>query len=617
MALTPEELKNIPESFINLYQELEDFIIADIARRISKVGGLTDSAKLETIRANEIGISLNLIKEKIKEVSVLTEEKVNEIFNDISLHSISKENELYSAAGLNTIKISENIALANIIESAIKQTSGDLYNLTKSMGFAQKINGKVVYKPIARYYHDAMDLAVIQIKSGSTSYNTAIKQAVDRLCESGIRSVDYESGVANRIDVAVRRAVMTGSNQMSQKLTLEGMKETGNDFVETTAHIGARPGIGVGNHQKWQGKVFCYSGNSKEYPPFIESTGYGTGPGLGGWGCRHSFYPFIPGISNRAYTDEELYNIDPSPFEYNGKMYTYYEATQHQRQIERSIRKTRTQLVGYEAAGIKDEFTNASIILKQQEKYYREFSKVADIPTEKDRLQAYKFNKSISQKAVWAKKKYDQQEFNKFKAGLGTLAPKTLEEFKDIMYNKPIEFNSLKEKFYIVNLYQKDFGNISPKKIIELDKLAFDAKRNNQISRYKKQGNFAILEYNNKIKFASSRIADETDSYFLKYKGDKSKLVLLKQNRIFKTSLPRDLVDGEVNTVPREFDTEAKFFEFLVDELKNEIITEINMISEKKMCESCKNVAKQFMKLYPSIKVNVVSGKTFDGWKGR
>ncbi|MDB8986965.1 phage minor capsid protein, partial [Parabacteroides merdae] len=497
-------------------QELEDFIIADIARRIAKVGSLTDSAKLETIRANEIGISLNLIKEKIKGVSGLTEQEINELFNDVGLYSIAKENELYSAAGLDTVKITENAALANIMKSAIKQTSGDLYNLTQSMGFAQKINGKVVYKPIAKYYHDAMDLAVMQIKSGSTSYNTAIKQAVDRLCESGIRSVDYESGVANRIDVAVRRAVMTGSNQMSQKLTLEGMKETGNDFVETTAHIGARP-----SHAKWQGKVFCYSGKNKDYPSFKESTGYGTGPGLGGWNCRHSFYPFIPGISNRAYTDEELDNIDPSPFEYNGKMYTYYEATQHQRQIERAIRKTRTQLVGYEAAGLKDEFTNASIILKQQEKYYREFSKVADIPTEKDRLQAYKFNKSISQKVVWSKKKYDQQEFNKFKAGLGTLAPKTLEEFKNIMYNKPIEYNNLKHKLSIVNMYTSDFGNIEPEKIIELDKLAFNEKTNNQISKYKTQGNFAVLQYNKKVKFASSRISSNTDKRFNKYKGIK------------------------------------------------------------------------------------------------
>lgn len=616
MALTPEELKNIPESFINLYQELEDFIIADIARRIAKVSSLTDSAKLETIRANEIGISLNLIKEKIKEVSGLTEQSINELLKDVGVYSIVKENELYSAAGLDTAKITENAALANIMKSAIKQTSGDLYNLTQSMGFAQKINGKVIYKPIAKYYHDAMDLAVMQIKSGSTSYNTAIKQSVDRLCESGIRSVDYESGVANRIDVAVRRAVMTGSNQMSQKLTLEGMKETGNDFVETTAHIGARPG-----HAKWQGKVFCYSGNSKEYPPFIESTGYGTGSGLGGWNCRHSFYPFIPGISNRAYTDEDLDNIDPQPFEYNGKMYTYYEATQHQRQIERAIRKTRTQLVGYEAAGLKDEFTNASIILKQQEKYYREFSKVADIPAEKDRLQAYKFNKSISQKAVWAKKKYDQQEFNKFKDRLGTLAPKTLEEFKHIMYNKPIEFNSLKDKLKLVSSYKIDYGDISPEKIYELDQIAFKAKKTSfdfnsfsgkekkKIKQLSTGGNFAIMEFNGDIYFAHSSINQIDSSAFDSITNAKSKFILHKDNREFNTLI--------IDDIERHYCTEAKMFEYLNNNIDKKYNKEITILSELDMCKSCRGVLKQFKNKYPDVKVNIISGKEGFNWRKR
>lgn len=120
---------------------------------------------------------------------------------------------------------------------------------------------------------------------------------------------------------------------------------------------------------------------------------------------RHSFYPFVPGISVRAYTDEMLANIDPPPFKYNGKEYTYYEATQHQRYIERKIRKTKTQLIGYNAAGLDKDFQNASIRLKQQEKYYKEFSNVANIPTEKDRLQLYGFDRSIAQKAVWANKK--------------------------------------------------------------------------------------------------------------------------------------------------------------------------------------------------------------------
>lgn len=616
MALTPEELKSIPESFINLYQELEDFIISDISRRIAKVGNLTDCAKLETIRANEIGISLNLIKEKIKEISDMTEEKVNEIFNDISVYSIAKENELYSAAGLNTVKVTENVALANIIESAIKQTSGDLYNLTQSMGFAQKVNGKVVYKPIAKYYHDAMDLAVMQIKSGSTNYNTAIKQAVNRLCESGIRSVDYESGVANRIDVAVRRAILTGSNQMSQKLTLEGMKETGNDFVETTAHIGSRQ-----SHALWQGKVFCYSGNSKEYPPFIESTGYGTGPGLGGWNCRHSFHPFIPGISTRAYTDKDLENIDPPPFTYNGTEYTYYEASQHQRLIERNIRKTKTQLIGYKASGLTEEFTNTSIKLKQQEKYYREFSKAANIPIEKDRLQVYKFNKSISQKAVWAKKKYDQQEFNKFKDGLGSLAPKTLEEFKDIMYNKHTEFNSLKEKLELVSSYKIDYGYISPEKIYELDKKAFTAKKTRfdysnftgknrkNIKKLSSGGNFAIMEFENKQYFAHSSVNDTLDIEYDSIKGNKDDFILHMENRAFKTLV--------INEIPREYCTEAKMFEYINSKVSKDFDGEITILSELDMCESCRGVLKQFKEKYPNTKVNIISGKEGFNWRKR
>lgn len=616
MALTPEELKSIPEDFVNLYQELEDFIIADIARRIAKVGKLTDSSKLETIRANEIGISLKLVKEKVKELLKFTDEKINQIFNDAGLYSVAQENVLYSAAGLNTVKITNNIALANIISAAIKQTSGELYNLTQSMGFAQRVNGKIVYKPIAKYYQDSMDLAVMQIKSGATDYNTAIKQAVDRLSESGIRHVDYDSGVVNKIDVAVRRAVMTGANQMTQKITLEGMEETGNDFVETTAHVGARPG-----HALWQGRVFCYSGKSKEYPPFIESTGYGTGPGLGGWNCRHSFYPFVPGISKRAYTDEQLENIDPPPFEYNGKTYTYYEATQHQRYVERKIRKTKSQLIGYKAAGLDEEFTNASIRLKQQEKYYKEFSVAADIPMEKHRLQMHKFDRSLSQKAVWAKKKHDQQEFNKFKDGLGALAPKTLEEFKDIMYNKPIEFNLLKEKLKLVNSYKVDYGEVAPEKIYELDKSAFEAKKTRfdyskftgkskrKVKNLGSSGNFAIMEFENKQYFAHSSVNEKSDIEFDAISGNKDDFILHKDKREFETLV--------INDIPRHFCTEAKMFEYINSKVSNNFDGELTILSELDMCDSCRGVLKQFKEKYPHAKVNIISGKEGFNWRKR
>lgn len=400
MALTPEQLKNIPEGFISLYQELEDFIIDDISRRIAKAGKVTDTAKWQIIKAKEIGVAINNIEKKIKEINTISESELQELLKYASKKSIDQDNIIYIKAGLDPLKIKGNKALESIIDSAFKQTAGELFNLTSSMGFAMTIGRKVVYKDIAQYYHKSLDLAMLQISSGALDYNTAIRNAIKEISNSGIRYIDYESGWSNRLDAAVRRAVMTGSSQMAQKLTIEGIEQMGAEYVETTAHAGARP-----THAEWQGQVFCYKGKSDKYADFVESTGYGRGDGLGGWNCRHNFFPFYPGISSRAYSDEKLKNIDPPPFKYDDKIYTYYEASQEQRAMERSIRKIKTELIGYDAAGLKNDFKNASIRLKQQESKYKEFSKVANIPTEKDRLQVLGFNRSVAQKSVWANKK--------------------------------------------------------------------------------------------------------------------------------------------------------------------------------------------------------------------
>ena len=46
----------------------------------------------------------------------------------------------------------------------------------------------------------------------------------------------------------------------------------------------------------WQDKDIVGDNNSAGYPEFIASTDYSTGEGLGGYNCRHSFYPFFVGV---------------------------------------------------------------------------------------------------------------------------------------------------------------------------------------------------------------------------------------------------------------------------------------------------------------------------------
>ena len=119
-------------------------------------------------------------------------------------------------------------------------------------------------------------------------------------------------------------------------LQLKRMEEMGCEFVEVTAHEGARP-----THAVWQGRVYHRGG------AVVQRTVSGTrilkplpvtAPGLCGWNCRHNFYPFYPGISVRNYTDERLAELDARNIPYGGGLYTWYEITQMQRAQEQRVR---------------------------------------------------------------------------------------------------------------------------------------------------------------------------------------------------------------------------------------------------------------------------------------
>ena len=409
MALTPEYLAEVPKSLIDTYQKLEDFIIEDIARRIAKAGTITDTAKWQAERANEFGIAMETIKKEIAKINKISYAEVDKLFKEAAITSIENDNVIYEQAKLTPMHYSQHKELEEYLLAAVKQTKGELRNISQSLGFIVNTPTGSKAKKLTALYQDILDLVQMQVSSGVLDYNTAVRNAVKDLARSGIRKIDYESGWHNRVDVAVKRAPLTVVNQMSRQLTdiyHDKMIDKDEQYVEVTAHSGARnTGSGPANHAEWQGKVYKVVGSSRVYPNLAEATGLGTVTGLMGANCRHSYFPFIPGVSERTYTEEQLKNIDPEPFEYKGLKYTYYEATQKQRQLETRIRATKRELIAYDTIGDKDAFYKASLQLKNQKEAYEEFSKVAGIRQKKDRTQVLGYDKSISQKSVWSIKK--------------------------------------------------------------------------------------------------------------------------------------------------------------------------------------------------------------------
>lgn len=216
--------------------------------------------------------------------------------------------------------------------------------------------------------------------------------STDSLCQSksGLRTdhafsdggsdygVDYASGWHNRVDVAARRALLTGFGQLTQHVTDLNAQRLGTNYFEVTWHGGARP-----EHAAWQGKVY-----TKEQ--LTTKCGLGTGPGLLGWNCRHTYYPFIPGISERLYTDEwleEQNRREAIPRSFRGKEYNAYEATQKQRQMETAMRARREQVQLLRTAGAdKEDITIAQCKYQAQLEQYRSFSAAMGLEEQMERV---------------------------------------------------------------------------------------------------------------------------------------------------------------------------------------------------------------------------------------
>ena len=396
--LTPEYLQGLPAELEKLYLRLEEETIADICRRIAKVGHISDTAEYQILRMRELGAGTEYIKSKIKEYSGLSDDVVEQLFFDAAQVSDEFYKGAYDKAGKEYKPFEYNDFFQQVVVANVNQTKGELSNLTQSMGFSYRgSNGERRFRPVATAYRECLDYAFTQVETGTTDYITAIRNATRRLTESGLQFVDYDSGVVNHVDVAVRRAVLTGISQVTGKISEHNASELETDIVEVTAHAGARP-----DHAEWQGGWYSLSGKSKKYRSLSEATGYGRVDGLKGANCRHDFFPVIEGIDTPLYTKEELANIDPPPFEYNGKRYAYYEATQKQRSMERAIRKTKREILAADKSGDKDRFTEKSIRLRRQREEYEKFSKSAGLLTQNERNQVVGFGRSEASRASWA-----------------------------------------------------------------------------------------------------------------------------------------------------------------------------------------------------------------------
>ena len=355
--LTPDQLEALPRRFVQLWQQVEDDILQDIARRMKSLGELdplTPTAIWQAWRLAETRAVRGNTVATLAKYTGKSRAEIKRLLETAGAQTLAADDAVYAAAGLDPPPVNQSPALLNLLNAGYRQTCGTWQNLTATT--ANTVTGA---------FEDRLSRAWGLISTGALDYNTAIRRVVDDLVDT-MPYITYPSGHTDTLEVAARRAVLTGVNQTCAKLQLKRMEEMGCEFVEVTAHEGARP-----THAVWQGRVYHHGGavvqDGERYEDFETATGYGTGPGLCGWNCRHNFYPFYPGISVRNYTDERLAELDARNIPYGGGLYTRYEITQMQRALERRVRKYKRRYLAEAAAGVDASQSAAKLKAARQQ----------------------------------------------------------------------------------------------------------------------------------------------------------------------------------------------------------------------------------------------------------
>lgn len=355
--LSPRYLEGLSDEIVEIYAQFEADILQDMARRIARLGKVTESTKWQAQLLAESGALRKDINKLIKKYDKPVRDEIKAIYNDALIKAARADNMIFKDALGHGVSDTN----AQLMLSSIQKTYSDLSRLTITTAYTTE--RKFVMQANAAY---------MQVASGAFDYDTAMKNACDNLAKDGVTMVQYRNGtpVNLTIESAVRMNILTGVNQTAANMTLNNCEELDCDLVEVSAHIGARP-----SHEEWQGRIFSLSGKNPKYRPFSDCR-QGEPDGICGINCRHSFYPYFEGME-RHYTQDDLDEMSKQTVEYNGQKMTRYKGEEKLRGIERNIRKYKRQALTQEAAGLNA--TKARQKIGEWQAAARDFTKQTQI----------------------------------------------------------------------------------------------------------------------------------------------------------------------------------------------------------------------------------------------
>nr|DAZ59142.1 MAG TPA: minor capsid protein [Caudoviricetes sp.] len=403
--LRPDYFYGKTDKLVEMYQDLENWIISDIATRLIKSGELSGTADRELWKLQQMGLHNTEIVKRISEMSGKSRNEVRRLLRDSVMTSFSDDKEVLTQISASDIisPLKNNMAILAMNAELIK-TSGELDNLTKTT--------------INQTQKDLLNMlneVDYRVASGMQSYSSAVCEVLDRYAESGVM-VEYPAGTKRSLEAAVRCCIVTSMNQTAAQVTNVYIAQNKIEYVLVSAHPGARydkkDPTGISSHDHWQGKAYKIIGSEPGFPNLLESTGYtinletGKGTvvnllGLHGYNCRHSHGPWRKDMVNKYLDENGNVNINADESQ------KLYDLQQKQRLLEREIRKTKREIMTKKQeldmiseTDVKEilqpQYDKLAYKLRMQNKRLQLFCKNNDLQLQGDRTKVSGFNRKQS-----------------------------------------------------------------------------------------------------------------------------------------------------------------------------------------------------------------------------
>ena len=382
--LTAAQIDVLREASGQLLDPVTDFLIEDIARRVSEAGQLTGTAAYQVWRAQNLGMSQKQLKKELQKKLKVSEKELEKL-----LKQAAKTGYNFDLSRLPTtrgIPFAANSSLQQIINLTVQQANKDLTNITRTMGFIGS-DGKA--REMTKAYKKACDDAFLRTVTGAQDYNSAIRDALKGLYDKGIVSIDYGFKKHFTVEAAVRQNIMGGLGLMQEKISQQNHDDLGCDGWEISAHANSAP-----DHEPYQGKQYT----DKQYQALNNS----LLRRIGTLNCGHAAFPIIMGVNSPQYTEEELEEFrqqNEAGVTVDGRHYTGYEATQRQRNLERAIRNQKRKILIDKTVGDDERLQNDQIKLVRLRDEYARFSKAAGLPTQHARAEVAGFTRKEGKEA--------------------------------------------------------------------------------------------------------------------------------------------------------------------------------------------------------------------------